>query len=100
MPSNIAELQAAADKAQADLAAAQAESKPRTAGNVTYDLVTKIASLLGNHPELEALIKELQDLEPDFSAAPPEETDAAATTKGAPIEPYPLASHHAIEPKE
>jgi hypothetical protein len=100
MPSNIAELQAAADKAQADLAAAQAERTPRTAGNVVHDIVTKIASLLGNHPELEALIKELEGLYEEFSAEPTAETATDAATKGAPIPLYPAAPHHAIEPKE
>lgn len=100
MPPTVEELQAAADKAASDLAAAVAAERPRTSGNVMHELLLKIASLLGNHPELEALIQELESLEPGFSAAPTAETDAAATSPGAPIPLYPAAPHHAIEPKE
>lgn len=100
MPPTIEELQAAADKAAADLEAAKAAEQPRTAGNVAYELVSKIVMLLGNHPELGALLKELQSLEPEFAPVPPADTSADASAAEKQIPLYPSAPHHAIEPEE
>jgi hypothetical protein len=100
MPPTVEELQAAADKAAADLEAAQAANKPRTASQAFHDWCVQVQHLLGNHPELTRLLAEVETLESSFSAAPTAETDTTVTSPGAPIPLYPAAPHLAIEPKE
>jgi len=57
----LADAQAALAVAEADAkTAAEAAARPRPVGSILIDLVRQLVSRAGNHPDLEALLKELE----------------------------------------